>query len=68
VRDQVRSLVAEFESLTDPCGADGVRYRLSSLSALVVCVMTPAGHDSITAAAEWCRRATPGEPAAFGLH
>lgn len=29
--------------------------------------MTPAGHDSITAAAEWCRRATPEELAAFGL-
>ena len=42
-------------------------YRLSSLPALVVCAMTPAGHDSIAAAAKWCRRATPGEPAAFGL-
>ncbi|MGX4695068.1 ISAs1 family transposase [Streptomyces sp. JNUCC 63] len=66
-RDQVRSLVAEFESLTDPRGASGVRYRLSSLLALVVCAMTPAGHDSITAAAEWCRRAAPEELAAFGL-
>ena len=44
-----------------------MRYRLSSLLALVVCAMTPAGHDSITAAAEWCRRATPEELAAFGL-
>ena len=66
-RDQVRSLVAEFESLTDARGASGVRYRLSSLLALVVCAMTPAGHDSITAAAEWCRRAAPEELAAFGL-
>jgi hypothetical protein len=33
----------------------------------VVCAMTPSGHDSITAAAEWCRRATPEELAAFGL-
>ncbi|WP_338673841.1 ISAs1 family transposase [Streptomyces sp. SCSIO 30461] len=67
VRDQVRSLVAGFESVTDPRGACGVRYRLSSLLALVVCAMTPAGHDSITAAAEWCQRATPEELAAFGL-
>jgi predicted transposase YbfD/YdcC len=67
VRDQVRGLVADFESVTDPRGACGVRYRLSSLLALLVCAMTPAGHDSITAAAEWCRRATPGELAAFGL-
>src|SRR4051794_29133712 len=65
-RDQVRSLVAEFESIADPRGACGVRYRLASLLALVVCAMTPAGHDSITAAAEWCRRAAPGELAAFG--
>jgi hypothetical protein len=64
---QVRCLVAEFESVTDPRGACGVRYRISSLLALVVCAMTAAGHDSITAAAEWCRRATPQELAAFGL-
>lgn len=44
-----------------------MRYRISSLLALVVCAMTAAGHDSITAAAEWCRRATPQELAAFGL-
>ncbi|MGW2207715.1 ISAs1 family transposase [Streptomyces sp. NPDC001774] len=67
VRGQVRSLIDEFESVTDPRGACGVRYRLSSLLALVVCAMTPAGHDSITAAAEWCRRAVPEELAAFGL-
>lgn len=66
-KDQVRSLVAEFETVTDPRGVCGVRYRLSSLLALVVCAMTFAGHDSITAAAEWCRRATPEELAAFGL-
>lgn len=44
-----------------------MRYRLSSLLALVVCAMTHAGHDSITAAAEWCRRRPPGKLAAFGL-
>lgn len=44
-----------------------MRYRLSSLLALVVYAMTPAGHDSITAAAQCCRRAAPAEPAAFGL-
>jgi predicted transposase YbfD/YdcC len=44
-----------------------MRSRLPSLVAPVVCAMTPAGHDSITAAAEWCRRAAPEEPAAFGL-
>jgi hypothetical protein len=64
---QVHCLVAEFESVTDPRGACGLRYRISSLLALVVCAMTAAGHDSVTAAAEWCRRATPQELAAFGL-
>lgn len=44
-----------------------MRYRLASLLALVVCAMTPAGHDSVTAAAEWCRRAAPEELAAFDL-
>lgn len=44
-----------------------MRYRLSSLLTLVVCAMTPRGHESITATAEWCRRAAPEELAAFGL-
>ncbi|MGI5143819.1 ISAs1 family transposase [Streptomyces sp. CA-106110] len=66
-RDEVRSLVAEFEAVTDPRGACGVRYRLASLLALVVCAITPAGHDSITAAAEWCKRAAPEGLAAFNL-
>ncbi|MDH6218927.1 hypothetical protein M2283_006261 [Streptomyces pseudovenezuelae] len=65
-KEQVHCLVAEFESVTDPRGACGVRYQLSSLLALVVCAMTPSGHDLITAAAEWCRRATPEELAALG--
>ncbi len=40
-----------------------MRYRLSSLLALGVCAMTPAGHDSITTAAQWC----PEDLAAFDL-
>lgn len=67
IHQQVRSLIAELESVTDPRGACGVRYRLSSLLAVVVCAMTAAGHDSITAAAEWCQRARPEELAVFGL-
>nr|WTB28307.1 ISAs1 family transposase [Streptomyces sp. NBC_00830]WTB28595.1 ISAs1 family transposase [Streptomyces sp. NBC_00830]WTB35774.1 ISAs1 family transposase [Streptomyces sp. NBC_00830] len=66
-RGQVHSLIDEFDTITDPRGACGVRYQLSSLLALMVCAMTPAGHDSITAAAEWCRRAAPEELAAFRL-
>jgi hypothetical protein len=33
----------------------------------MACAMTAGGHDSITAAAEWCRHATPEELAAFGI-
>lgn len=66
-RTHVRSLLDEFETVAGPRGSCGVRCRLSSLLALAVCAMTPAGHGSITAAAEWCKRADPGELAAFGL-
>jgi hypothetical protein len=62
---QVRGLVEELESITDPRGLCGLRYRLSPLLALVARAMTPAGNDSITAAAEWCERATAEELAAF---
>lgn len=47
-RNRVRSLVAEFESITGPPGASVVRYQLSSLLALPVFAMTAAGHNSIT--------------------
>lgn len=67
VPEQVRSPVDALESISDPRGACGVRYRLSSLLALLVRAMTTAGHDSITAAAEWCHRAAPEELAAFDL-
>jgi hypothetical protein len=51
--DQVHTIVAELESLTSRAEPAGVRYRLFSLLAPVVCAITPASHDSITAAAVW---------------
>jgi predicted transposase YbfD/YdcC len=53
--------------VADPRSPLGRRYSLPSLLALAVCAMTPAGNDSLTAAAEWCQRASPEELAAFAL-
>jgi len=65
--EQVRSLLTELEQVPDPRALKGRRFTLASLLALAVCAMTPAGNDSLTAAAEWCRRATHQELAAFEL-
>nr|WTB33817.1 ISAs1 family transposase [Streptomyces sp. NBC_00830]WTB35162.1 ISAs1 family transposase [Streptomyces sp. NBC_00830] len=64
---EVRRLIDELDGVSDPRSPLGLRYALPSLLALAVCAMTPTGHDSITAAAEWCQRAAPEELAAFGL-
>ncbi|WP_374707135.1 transposase family protein [Streptomyces sp. Y2F8-2] len=55
---EVAALPAEFARLPDPRAGRGRRFPLPSLLALSVCAPTPAGHDSLTAAADWCRRAT----------
>lgn len=67
VGGQVRDLIDELGRVADPRSPLGLRYALPSLLALAVCAMTPAGNDSLTAAAEWCKRAAPEELAAFGL-
>lgn len=64
---QVRSLITELAKVADPRARKGRRFALSSLLALAVCAMTPAGNDSLTAAAEWCQRASHQELAAFEL-
>ncbi|MGW1365473.1 ISAs1 family transposase [Streptomyces chartreusis] len=48
-----------LESLTrvpDPRDRRGVRFTLATLLAVGVCAMTSAGHNSLTAIAEWVRR------------
>lgn len=65
--DEVRGLLAELGQVPDPRARKGRRFALDSLLALAVCAMTPAGNDSLTAAAEWCQRATAQELAAFKL-
>lgn len=67
VGGQVRDLINELGRVADPRSPLGLRYALPSLLALAVCAMTQAGNDSLTAAAEWCKRAAPEELAAFGL-
>jgi predicted transposase YbfD/YdcC len=64
---EVHRLIDELSKIPDPRSPLGLRYGLPSLLALAVCAMTPAGNDSLTAAAEWCQRATPEELAAFAL-
>ena len=50
-------LVERLAQVPDPRGRQGRRYRLATLLALGVCAMSAPGHDSVTAIAEWGRRA-----------
>lgn len=50
-------LLERLATVPDPRGRQGRRYRLATLLALGVCAMSSAGHDSVTAIAEWGRRA-----------
>lgn len=52
-----RGLLARLEAVPDPRSARGRRYRLSTLLALGACALSTPGHDSLTAVAEWGRRA-----------
>lgn len=47
---EIRSLVTELESVRDPRGLTGRRYRLSAQLAIAVCAMTSAGNDSLVLA------------------
>ncbi|PPS69948.1 hypothetical protein BV882_26855 [Streptomyces sp. 46] len=49
-------LVEVLSRVPDPREPWGVRYRLATLLAVGVCVMTSAGHNSLTSMAEWARR------------
>jgi predicted transposase YbfD/YdcC len=60
-------LLARLESVPDPRGRQGRRYRLATLLALGVCAMTAPGHDSIAAVAQWARSAGGEVLARLGL-
>jgi hypothetical protein len=56
LRIEVTSLLEQLESVSDPRSGQGVRYRLPTLLAIMVCATTGGGHDSFTAIGEWCQR------------
>ncbi|WP_319787569.1 transposase family protein [Streptomyces sp. AK08-01B] len=45
----------------DPRDPREVCYRLATLLTIGVCALTSAGHNSLTAVAEWVRRCSPQE-------
>lgn len=49
-------LLAALSLVPDPRSPRGVRFRLATLLAVGVCALTSAGHNSLTAVAEWVRR------------
>jgi hypothetical protein len=56
-RDPDPGLLVRLEAVPDPRGAQGRRYRLAALLAIGVCALSTPGYDSLTAVAEWARRA-----------
>ncbi len=50
-------LLERLEAVADPRSARGRRYRLATLLAIGVCALSTPGYDSLTAVAEWARRA-----------
>ncbi|MER5914252.1 transposase family protein [Streptomyces sp. NPDC001982] len=49
-------LLDALARVPDPRDRRGVRFKLVTLLAMGVCAMTCAGHNSLTAIAEWVRR------------
>ncbi|MFF1481446.1 transposase family protein [Streptomyces sp. NPDC058301] len=49
-------LLDALARVPDPRNPRGVRFRLATLLAVGVCALTSAGHNSLTAIAEWVRR------------
>lgn len=50
-------LLERLEAVPDPRSRRGRRYRLCTLLAIGVCALSTCGYDSLTAVAEWARRA-----------
>lgn len=60
-------LLARLATVPDPRDRRGIRYKLSTLLAIVVCAMTGSGHDSFTSVGEWCQRATSEQLGRLGV-
>jgi predicted transposase YbfD/YdcC len=65
-QDSSPGLLARLEAVPDPRSARGRRYRLATLLAIGVCALSTPGYDSLTAVAEWARRADQGVLARLG--
>jgi predicted transposase YbfD/YdcC len=58
---------ARLEGLPDPRSPRGRIYPLTCLIAVVVCAMTTAGHDGLTAVGQWVKKAGPVDRARLRL-
>jgi predicted transposase YbfD/YdcC len=59
-------LLDRLALVDDPRDPRGVRYRLATLLAIGVCAVSAAGHNTLTAVAEWVRRCDPVELSRLG--
>src|SRR5947207_15409349 len=53
---QPEGLLDRLALVADPRDPRGVRYRLATLLAIGVCAVNAAGHNTLTAIADWVRR------------
>lgn len=59
-------LLDRLALVADPRDPRGVRYRLATLLAIGVCAISAAGHNTLTAIADWVRRCDPVELSRLG--
>jgi len=59
-------LLDRLALVDDPRDPRGVRYRLATLLAIGVCAISAAGHNTMTAIADWVRRCGPGDLSRLG--
>src|SRR5947207_12708979 len=60
-RVEPEGLLDRLALVDDPRDPRGVRYRLATLLAIGVCAVSAAGHNTMTAIADWVRRCDPGD-------
>jgi predicted transposase YbfD/YdcC len=65
-RVEPEGLLDRLALVADPRDPRGVRYRLATLLAIGVCAVSAAGHNTMTAVAEWVRRCDPAELSRLG--
>jgi len=63
---QPEGLLDRLAQVDDPPDPRGVRYRLATLLAIGVCAISAAGHNTLTAIADWVRRCDQRELSRLG--